>query len=217
MLGSEFTRRLCLTFAAAALVASFGASQALADTGPGGAVKTCVRVQSGGQPSKIGTIRVIDGPGLHFQVPPPPCDPSLEVELDWPSVGGGAPGPAGPTGPRGPSGSRGPTGSQGPTGPPGPTGFPGSTIVQGTPASTGLNPATGTQLSATATCPSGYLLGGGGRVTVNGPVQFRSVALFESYASAPGTWTVSGVVLARLGGAAQMVVRAYVVCSSNAG
>jgi hypothetical protein len=77
-----------------------------------------------------------------------------------------------------------------------------------------LNPPAGTQLSATATCPSGYLLGGGGRVTVNGPSTTKPVAVYESYASAPGTWTISGIVLGRVGGAAQMVVQAYVVCST---
>lgn len=100
------------------------------------------------------------------------------------------------------------------TGPPGPSGFPGSTIFFGTAVATGSNPPVGQQLSATATCPSGYLLGGGGRVTVNGLSQFKPVAVYESYPSAAGTWTVSGIVLGRVGGAAQMVVQAYVVCSS---
>ncbi len=58
------------------------------------------------------------------------------------------------------------------------------------------------------------MLGGGGRVTVNGPSQFKPVAVYESYPSVAGTWTISGIVLGRIGGAATMMVQAYVVCSS---
>ena len=59
------------------------------------------------------------------------------------------------------------------------------------------------------------MLGGGGRVTANtGPSQFKPVAVYESYPSVAGTWTISGIVLGRIGGAATMKVQAYVVCSS---
>lgn len=51
-------------------------------------------------------------------------------------------------------------------------------------------------------------------MTVNGLSQLTITALYESYASASDTWTASGVVTARLGGGAAMVVRAYVVCTA---
>jgi hypothetical protein len=58
------------------------------------------------------------------------------------------------------------------------------------------------------------MLGGGGQVTVNGPTLTRPVAVYQSYPSAGGTWTIGGIVLGRVGGAATMVVQAYVVCST---
>src|SRR5207253_935191 len=168
----------------------------MADTGPGGIIKSCVRTQAAGEPAKIGSIRISDGPGLVFQVQPPPCNPTIETELDWPSVQGGGTGATGPTGASGPTG---PTGARGPTRPGG--GFPGSVIVPGEAVQAGLNPSPGTQLTATATCPSGLLLGGGGTVTVNGPTLARPVAVYESYPSATATWTIGGIVLGRVGGA----------------
>jgi hypothetical protein len=81
--------------------------------------------------------------------------------------------------------------------------------------STAPGPAAGQKASATASCPEGSsLLGGGGRVTVNGPSQLPLVAMYESYPSSANTWTASGVVAARLGGGATMVVQAYVVCTN---
>lgn len=322
--------KVAAALTAVAITAALSVTLASADTGPGGPVKACVRTK--GTAIGLGSVRVIDGPGLAYQVTPPACNPN-ETALDWSTTGGGPVGPTGPrgatglqgpigpigptgagatgaqgptgaqgvpgatgatgangspgtpgptgvagatgaqgatgpagtpgakgstgalgptgvqgaTGSQGPSGGRGPTGagatgpqgptgaqgvpgakgttgangpagsqgSPGPTGPAGVSGFPGSVTVPGTAVSSATNPGIGQQVTATASCPTGSLLGGGGRATVNGPSQFKPVALYESYASGPNTWTVSGVVLGRLGGAARMVVQAYALCTSS--
>ncbi len=289
--------RVFVALAAAACIGVFIAvPSASADTGPGGMVKSCVRTKAA-VATAMGAVRILDGPGLVFQFPPPPCN-SFETELDWPSVPGGATGaagPSGPTGPTGPSGARGPTGAgvtgptgaigptgptggrgptgrgatgptgapgatgatgpsgargptgrgatgptgvpgatgatgpsgargptgagaTGPTGPPGPAGFPGSVIIAGTPVTTAPNPAPGQKASATASCPPGSsLLGGGGRATVNGLPQAPLVAIYQTYPSSADTWTASGIVLVRPvgGGGSAMTVQAYVVCTNT--
>jgi len=101
--------KFCVALAAAACIGVFiGAPAASADpagsygpavskdTGPGGIIRSCVRTQAAGQPQLLGAVRIIDGPGLVFQVPPPPCNFN-ETELDWPSVQGGATGATGPS------------------------------------------------------------------------------------------------------------------------
>jgi hypothetical protein len=79
--------------------------------------------------------------------------------------------------------------------------------------SSGPSPGPGTKTSATATCDSGSLLGGGGTV-VSGALVISS--LFQSYPSASDTWTVGGIVANRLGVGLGMTVQAYVVCSGTA-
>ena len=100
---------------------------ALADTGPGGVVKSCV-VVSPAVGKTIGSVRIIDGPGLVFSGRPLPCA-SYEREVDWPSTT--TQGPRGPTGAKGPTGARGPTGTKGATGQKGTTGQKGSTGSKG--------------------------------------------------------------------------------------
>ncbi|MGN6217101.1 MAG: hypothetical protein ACTHN7_09130 [Solirubrobacterales bacterium] len=68
-------------------------------------------------------------------------------------------------------------------------------------------------MSATASCPAGkILLGGGGRVVkagINSPL-----ALVESYPSASNTWKVVGTNTVAGGSGEKFTVQAYVVCSS---
>ena len=66
-------------------------------------------------------------------------------------------------------------------------------------------------MTATATCPAGkVLLGGGGQATTT---DADRASLPESYPSDATTWTAVGVVTANLTGGAQMTVRAYALCS----
>ena len=75
----------------------------------------------------------------------------------------GATGPAGPTGPTGPAGPAGQQGVQGPAGANG--SVSGVQIIEATTTSSS-SPGFGTTATATATCPSGkILLGGGGSLT----------------------------------------------------
>ena len=87
-----------MRFSLAALVAAtcvlLVGPSAVANTGPGGLIKSCVKITSG---NSSGNMRIIDGPGLNFKIRPAPCTRGIEVEVDWPSVG-----PKGPTGATGP-------------------------------------------------------------------------------------------------------------------
>jgi hypothetical protein len=126
----------------------------------------------------------------------------------------GLPGPVGapgPEGPQGPQGEPGPAGPQGPEGDPGPSG---SQLVVGTPVTSAPNASRNTTLVATATCPTGtVLLGGGGQVTTTA-TQKERVHLAASYPSSTGTWSAVGVVgIAALGAGQTMTVTAYALCS----
>jgi hypothetical protein len=112
----------------------------------------------------------------------------------------GTPGPQGPPGPAGPAG---------PQGPPGPAG---SNRVVGTPVSTGTNPLVGARVTATAACPSGsVLLGGGAQATTTGST--GRAALSSSYPSSTTVWTAVGVVTRAPGPGNRMTVTAYALCS----
>jgi hypothetical protein len=69
--------------------------------------------------------------------------------------------------------------------------------------------------TATATCPAGtVLLGGGAQVTTTATQKERAV-LVSSYASGPATWTAIGVVSsAALGNGQTMTVTAQAVCTT---
>jgi len=130
-------------------------------------------------------------------------------------------GPQGPAGPAGPAGSAGPAGATGPAGaagaagaagPAGPAGPTASTVTAGA-VQNQPNPGVDTAKAATASCPAGkVMLGGGGQVTQNGGNE-GDVILQKSYPSGPTTWTAVGVILG-FGLAASMDVQAYVICTS---
>jgi len=125
----------------------------------------------------------------------------------------GLPGATGPAGPAGATGATGPQGPAGPTGPQGPPGPAGSTRVLGTPVTSAVNAARHTLVTATATCPSGVLLGGGGQVTTTSANKDRAV-LVASYPSSTTVWTATAVVAtAALGAGQTMTVQAYALCS----
>lgn len=97
------------------------------------------------------------------QGPPGEPGPQGEQGPQGPQGEPGAPGPIGPTGPVGPPGTAGPPGEQGPQGEPGPQGEqgpPGAVpeIVYVTQAGV---------FSATAMCPAGYKVTGGGYINLS--------------------------------------------------
>jgi hypothetical protein len=139
----------------------------------------------------------------------------------------GATGPQGVAGPRGATGLtgvQGPAGAAGATGPRGPSGATGasgnvvaSTVVPGAPVLTATDPPVGTAATATAACPQGEIvLGGGAQVSAPG-ASVKSVVLRSSFPTTTNGWRATGSVIAPLGAADQMTVRPYVLCgrSSN--
>jgi Collagen triple helix repeat (20 copies) len=143
----------------------------------------------------------------------------------------GVPGPQGPAGAAGPAGAKGATGLTGLEGPAGATGARGpvgatgatgatgasgtvvaSTTTPGTPVLSAVDPAVGTAVTATATCPQGqFALGGGAQVSAPG-LSSKSVALRSSYPTSTNGWRAVGSVIAPLGAGEQMTVRPYVLC-----
>lgn len=135
----------------------------------------------------------------------------------------GTTGPQGQQGNTGPQGSQGATGAAGPAGPAGATGATGATgaagpagsqLVTGTPVTSAPAAARQTLITATATCPVGkVLLGGGARITTTATQKDRA-ELVSSYPSAADTWTAIGVVaIAALPATQTMTVTAYALCS----
>ena len=119
----------------------------------------------------------------------------------------GAKGPTGTTGPKGVTGAKGATGAKGPTGA---TGAATPTLVNGTKTTT-TNPAVGTPVSATATCPAGkVLVGGGGQVTTS--LASGRVELQQSYPSSTTAWTAVGIVTTLLGAGQTISVQAFALC-----
>jgi hypothetical protein len=73
----------------------------------------------------------------------------------------------------------------------------------------------GTVVTATATCPAGKkILGGGGTYTVSSSAQFARVALLASYPSSATAWSVSVRVNQGLGSGVTATARAYAVCTA---
>lgn len=133
----------------------------------------------------------------------------------------GAPGPAGPIGPLGPigatgaTGAIGPAGSQGiqgvpgPTGPAGPAGPAGSVtgvqIVEGTPTS---GPDFSKQ--ASASCPSGKVIVGGGARTRSFTTQFSTLVIKSSFPDAATNQWMSSAAAATVDTNWELL--AYAIC-----
>jgi hypothetical protein len=77
-----------------------------------------------------------------------------------------------------------------------------------------VDPVAGSTLDITATCSTGRLIGGGGRVTTTDPVATHAAYLSESRPSGTASWMVIGRVGAQnLTGGALMTVSAYAICA----
>ena len=71
----------------------------------------------------------------------------------------------------------------------------------------------GTLVTATATCPTGkVLLGGGTKVTTTDP-SYKVITQHSYPSSTANTWTGTGYVLSNLGAPHKMTVTTYAVCS----
>jgi hypothetical protein len=87
-----------------------------------------------------------------------------------------------------------------------------STPVAGPVVFSGVDPAVGTAITATASCPAGQvLLGGGANVTGVGQAA-KNVMLRSSYPVTSSAWRTVDVVMAPLGGSGQVSVHPYVLC-----
>ena len=119
-------------------------------------------------------------------------------------------GPAGPQGPVGPAGPQGPAGKDGATGAPGTV--TATEVVSSTTISSAPDPAVGTTVAATTSCPTGtVLLAGGAEVSVAG-VANQHVALESSYPLNTDSWHTVGVVTKPLGTGQIMTMKPYVTC-----
>jgi hypothetical protein len=86
--------------------------------------------------------------------------------------------------------------------------------VAGTPVTSAPNAPRNTTIAATATCPAGKVLLGGGAYVTTTATQKERATLVGSYPSSATTWTGVGVVgIANLGGTNTMTVSAYALCS----
>jgi hypothetical protein len=143
-----------------------------------------------------------------------------------------APVAKGPPGPRGPRGYAGPAGPQGPQGPPGAQGAQGPSGEVGAAGAQGAAGATGAQggtritfvltekvslciaggaacspSTATASCPAGYYVTGGGYILGAFDV------ILSSRADSATSWSVTAINVYHRGGSAEAYVRAEAACA----
>jgi hypothetical protein len=82
-------------------------------------------------------------------------------------------------------------------------------------AESGTNPSAGTKVTATATCPAGTkILGGGGRSGATVASQERRVSLYESYPSAADAWTATTITDSGMGSGSMATIQVYAVCTA---
>jgi hypothetical protein len=99
----------------------------------------------------------------------------------------GAAGPEGPQGPEGPEGQRGPQGPQGPQGQQGPAGLSGVETVSVNDFSNVVR----REATATATCPAGKQVIGGG-ADLNSAIQERQTGIIRSRPAGNNAWIATG-------------------------
>ena len=201
----------------AGLAGASGAAGALGPQGPAGARGPEGDTGPGGEVGPAGARGETGPQGIQGTAGPEGA--AGPIGLTGPAGEPGPEGPAGPAGPQGEPGTQGEPGPQGPAGPQGPQGDrgpagpTGSRIVVGAPATSASGAAIGTRVTATATCPAGtVLLGGGGNATST-DASGRAV-LVSSYPSGSDTWTAAAIVNdAKLATGKTISVTAYAVCT----
>lgn len=147
-----------------------------------------------------------------FQGRPGATGPAGPMGLPGAAGAQGADGQPGPEGAAGPAGPKGQKGDQGESGPQGPAGPAGGTVVVGQPVSS--EPAAGpaVTVTATASCPAGEtVLGGGAEATTNDTA--NKVQLISSRPEGDSGWTAVGVVAVGLGNGKKLTVTPYVICT----
>jgi len=87
--------------------------------------------------------------------------------------------------------------------------------VDGAPVTSPAGANRGDQFTATATCPAGKMvLGGGAQVTVSIANESYRGGLVSSYPSSASIWTAVGMVLnSDLAAGTTLTVQAYALCS----
>ena len=88
-------------------------------------------------------------------------------------------------------------------------------VTAAAPMSTVTDPAVGTTLVATVSCPTGkLLLGGGAEVTATATGSSNHTQIQSSYPLANNAWRVMALVNAPLGPGSAMEIRPYAICGS---
>ncbi len=133
----------------------------------------------------------------------------------------GPPGPQGATGLTGKQGAPGPAGAQGAPGPTGPSGASGTIVASaatsGATVVSAADPAVGTTVIATASCPQGEIvLGGGAQVSATG-FDGKNVTLRSSFPAGSNGWRAVGSVIGPLVAGEHMAVHPYVLCGKTSG
>jgi hypothetical protein len=197
--------RLFIFAGLAVLVLSAGGAVAPAQQASQRTIHGCIETR--GVPATRGDIKIRRGSR---------CMPGTRA-LNWNQRG--PRGLRGPSGPRGLQGTRGPAGAEGPPGPEGPQGLQGppgpsdSQVTAPVSATTPISAPQGTVASATATCPAGTsIMGGGITVVTSVPNQLNRAAPRENYPSAPNAWTGSIVIISGLVGSTATIT-VYAVCT----
>ena len=129
----------------------------------------------------------------------------------------GATGATGPEGPQGTQGAMGDTGATGPQGPAGPADI--DRVEE--PAVTATGTIVGDETTASATCPVGSRLTGGGADIVNNGNKYRGV-LISSHPDTDGvnarTWQARGVLILSGGNSTRgtnYTIQAYALCATG--
>lgn len=142
--------------------------------------------------------------------PAGPVGPEGPAGPMGPAGPAGAPGATGPAGPAGATGPMGPYGPAGPMGPAGPAGVSGHEIVSATAFPAPTNVASFASVTASATCPAGKVVVGGG---YEGSGDAWFMYNYASYPSSLSTWTVS-LKNRDSGTKFQVQLRVFAVCAA---
>jgi len=87
------------------------------------------------------------------------------------------------------------------------------TIVTGTPVAFAGSASLGTTVTATATCSTGKMVGGGAQITGNATA--NAVAMLSaSFPSATATWTVVAAEITHASNGSPPIVTAYALCAT---